>query len=143
MSETAINLFDATKPETREMSETTINSFDATKPEAREGITITIAAEAKVRELVEAEGKPGLGLRLAVTAGGCSGYSYGLYFDGSTEPNDHVIEANGFNIYVDPKSYPMLNGVSVDFVDTLQGSGFKIENPNATGTCGCGSSFTA
>ncbi len=120
-----------------------INLLDATKPAAREGVTITPAAEAKVRELLEAEAKPGFGLRLAVTAGGCSGYSYGLYFDESTDPSDITIAADGFNIYIDPKSAQMLNGVTVDFVDTLQGSGFKIENPNATGTCGCGSSFTA
>ena len=125
------------------MSDTAINLFDATKPETREGISITTAAEDKVRELVDAEDKPGIGLRLTVTAGGCSGYSYGLYFDDSTDPNDHTIEADGFNIYVDANSYPMLNGASVDYVDSLQGSGFKIENPNATGTCGCGSSFTA
>lgn len=120
-----------------------INLFDATKPETREGITLTQAAEAKVRELLKAEGKPGLGLRVAVTAGGCSGYSYGLYFDETTDPNDITIEADGFNVYIDPNSARLMNGSIIDFVDTLQGSGFKIENPNATGTCGCGSSFTA
>ena len=124
------------------MSDTAINLFDATKPETREGLSITPAAEAKVRELLEAEEKPGLGLRVAVTAGGCSGHSYGLYFDESNDPSDKIIEADGFNIYVDSNSYGMLNGSVVDFADTLQGSGFKIENPNATGTCGCGSSFT-
>lgn len=126
MSDTAINLFDATKPDTR----------------APEGISATPAAEAKVRELIEAEGKPGLGLRVSVTAGGCSGHSYGLYFDESTDPSDKVIEADGFKIFVDANSYDMLNGSVIDFVDTLEGSGFKVENPNATGTCGCGSSFT-
>ncbi len=125
------------------MSDTTINLFDDTKPAVREGISITSIAEAKVRELIEAEGKSGLGLRVAVTAGGCSGHSYGLYFDESNDPADHVTEAEGFNIYVDPNSYPLLNGSTVDFVDTLQGSGFKIDNPNAGDTCGCGSSFTA
>jgi iron-sulfur cluster assembly accessory protein len=124
------------------MSDTAINLFDATTPDVKEGISITPAAESKVRELIEAEGKPGLGLRISVTAGGCSGHSYGLYFDESTDPSDHVIEATGFKIYVDSNSIGMLTGVNVDFVDTLQGSGFKIENPNATGTCGCGSSFT-
>lgn len=125
------------------MSDATINIFDSTKPKSHDGITATPAAEAKVRELIEAEGKPGLGLRVAVTAGGCSGHSYGLYFDESTNPTDKVIEADGFNIFVDANSYGMLNGSVINFVDTLQGSGFKIENPNATGTCGCGSSFTA
>jgi iron-sulfur cluster assembly accessory protein len=126
------------------MSDTAINLFDATKPDVREGISISITptAEAKVRELIAGEEKPGLGLRVAVTAGGCSGHSYGLYFDESNDPTDHVIEAEGFNIYVDANSLPLLNGSTIDFVDTLQGSGFKVENPNATGTCGCGSSFT-
>ncbi len=119
-----------------------INLFDATKPAAREGISITPAAEAKVRELLDAEGKPGFGLRVAVTAGGCSGNNYGLYFDESTDPNDITIAADGFNIYVDPSSASMLSGSTIDYVDSLQGSGFKIENPNATGTCGCGQSFT-
>ncbi len=119
-----------------------INLFDATKPAVREGITITPAAEAKVRELLEAEAKPGFGLRVSVTAGGCSGHSYGLYFDESTDPSDTTIEADGFNIFIDSNSLQMLNGVTIDYVDSLQGSGFKIENPNATGTCGCGSSFT-
>ena len=124
------------------MSDTAINLFDATQPETREGISITPAAEAKVRELIEAEGKPRLGLRVSVTAGGCSGYSYGLYFDESTDPNEKVIEADGFKIFVDANSYGMLSGSVINFVDTLEGSGFKVENPNATGTCGCGSSFT-
>ena len=119
-----------------------INLLDATKPAARKGLTITPAAEAKVRELLEAEAKPGFGLRVAVTAGGCSGYSYGLYFDESTDPSDITIKADGFNIFVDSNSANMLDGANIDFVDSLQGSGFKIENPNATGTCGCGSSFT-
>lgn len=120
-----------------------INLFDASKPAAREGVSITAAAEAKVKELLEAEGKPGLGLRVAITAGGCSGYSYGLYFDESTDSSDKVFEANGFNIFVDPHSYRMLDGSIIDYVDTMQGSGFKVDNPNATGGCGCGKSFTA
>ncbi len=128
MSDTAINLFDASQPET--------------KVKAKEGVSITPAAEVKVREMIETEGKPGLGLRVSVTSGGCSGNNYGLYFDDNVDPNDNIIEAEGFNIYIDPSSYGLLNGSTIDFVDSLQGSGFKIENPNATGTCGCGSSFT-
>ncbi len=126
MSDTAINLFDSSKPETK----------------AKEGISITTAAEVKVREMIEAEGKPGLGLRVSVTSGGCSGNNYGLYFDDNVDPNDNIIEADGFNIYIDQNSFGLLSGSTIDFVDSLQGSGFKIENPNATGTCGCGSSFT-
>ena len=126
MSDTAINLFDASQPETK----------------VKEGVSITPAAEVKVREMIEAEGKPGLGLRVSVTSGGCSGNSYGLYFDENVDPNDNIIEADGFNIYIDQNSFGLLSGSVIDFVDSLQGSGFKIENPNATGTCGCGSSFT-
>lgn len=128
MPDTAINLFDASQPET--------------EVKAKEGVSITPAAEIKVREMIEAEGKPGLGLRVSVTAGGCSGNSYGLYFDDNVDPNDNIIEADGFNIYIDQSSFGLLSGSTIDFVDSLQGSGFKIENPNATGTCGCGSSFT-
>ncbi len=128
MSDTAINLFDASKPET--------------ETKAKEGVSITPTAEVKVRELIEAEGKPGLGLRVSVTAGGCSGHSYGLLFDDNVDPSDNIIEAEGFNIYIDQNSYGLLSGSVIDFADSLEGSGFKIENPNATGTCGCGSSFT-
>ncbi len=126
------------------MSSGTINLFDQTqsKPQPAEGISVTPVASGKVLEILEAEGKTGHGLRLAVTAGGCSGYNYGLYFEESANPEDKVFSAEGFEVFVDPGSYPVLAGTEIDFVDSLQGSGFKINNPNAMGMCGCGKSFT-
>lgn len=127
------------------MSDGTINLFDQSqgKPKVQEGIAVTPMASGKVAEILEAEGKTGHGLRLAVTAGGCSGYNYGLYFEESANPEDKVFPADGFDVFVDPRSYPVIAGTEIDFVDSLQGSGFKINNPNAMSMCGCGKSFTA
>ncbi len=126
------------------MSDGTVTLFDQSqkKPQALEGITVTPLANKKVAEILEAEGKSGHGLRLAVTAGGCSGYNYGLYFEESANPEDKVFSADGFDVFVDPQSYPVIAGTEIDFIDSLQGSGFKINNPNAMGMCGCGKSFT-
>ena len=126
------------------MSNGTINLFDQSqkKPQALEGIVVTPTANGKVLEILEAEGKAGHGLRLAVTAGGCSGYNYGLYFEESANPEDKVFSADGFDVFVDPQSYPVIAGTEIDFVDTLEGSGFKINNPKAMSMCGCGKSFT-
>ncbi|MEK6711983.1 MAG: iron-sulfur cluster assembly accessory protein [Nitrospinota bacterium] len=120
-----------------------ITLFDASQPKKAEGITITPAAQEKVNEILKAEGKAGHGLRVAVTAGGCSGHSYGLYFDEKPEADDIVIPAEGFSLFVDRNSMNMLGGVRIDYVDSIQGAGFKIENPNATSSCGCGKSFQA
>lgn len=126
------------------MTDGTINLFDQSqkKPQAIEGISVTLIANGKVAEILEAEGKTGYGLRLAVTTGGCSGYNYGLYFEESANPEDKVFSANGLDVFVDPQSYPVIAGTEIDFVDGLQGSGFKINNPNAMSMCGCGKSFT-
>ena len=126
------------------MPDATITLFDQSqqKPQALEGLSVTSAANEKVIEILAAEGKSGHGLRLAVTAGGCSGYNYGLYFEESANPEDKVFSAAGFDVFVDPRSYPVIAGTEIDFVDTLQGSGFKINNPNAMSMCGCGKSFT-
>lgn len=100
------------------------------------------AAAAKVRELVEAEGDPNLALRLAVRAGGCSGFSYEMYFDAETDPTDIVTETGGVRLLVDEQSAAMLGGATVDYKDQgLEGSGFAINNPNQTRSCGCGQSF--
>ena len=121
-----------------------VTLFDETKaPTNNVGITATESASKKVIELLKAEDKEGYGLRLSVTAGGCSGYNYGLFFDEKANPGDKVYESTGFNIFVDPESDALLSGTEVDYLDSLEGSGFKISNPNATGTCGCGKSFTA
>lgn len=106
-------------------------------------ITVTSVATDKIREAMEAEGKPGLHLRVYVEGGGCSGLQYGLIFEDEKKEGDTAVECDGFNILVDRFSLPYLEEITIDYVTTLQGAGFKIENPKATGTCGCGSSFTA
>ena len=106
-------------------------------------LLMTDKAVDKVKELLAEESKQGYGLRVAVQGGGCSGFQYGLTFESAERPNDHVLDMNGLKVYVDAMSGMYLEGVQIDYIDSLEGSGFKIENPNASGTCGCGSSFTA
>src|ERR687886_749876 len=83
------------------------------------------------------------GLRVSVQPGGCSGFRYGLLIEEQAAEDDYVLEAEGVRVFVDPFSAQYLNGVSIDYVSSMQGSGFTFKNPNATGGCGCGSSFTA
>lgn len=104
-------------------------------------IQVTDKAVSKVKELLQAENREGYGLRVAVQGGGCSGFQYGLTFENTQKPNDQVLEFGGLKVYVDHMSGMYLDGASIDYIDSLEGSGFKIENPNATGTCGCGHSF--
>ncbi len=107
-------------------------------------IDVTEAAATRIQELLGREGKQDShGLRMKVIGGGCSGLQYQLAFDDAEHENDHVLEAHGVKVLVDEKSALYLVGVRLDFVDTLQESGFKIENPNASATCGCGESFAA
>ncbi len=103
---------------------------------------LTDAAANKVRELVESEQNPELKLRVYVTGGGCSGFQYGFDFDESSQDDDSVIENNGVKMVVDSMSYQYLVGSTVDYQEGLQGAQFLVKNPNATTTCGCGSSFT-
>jgi iron-sulfur cluster assembly protein/iron-sulfur cluster insertion protein len=105
-------------------------------------VMLTSSAAAKVRELVEAEGDPNLALRLAVRPGGCSGFSYEMYFDAQVDDTDVVSVTDGVRLIVDAESSSMLSGASIDFKDSgLQGSGFAINNPNQQRSCGCGQSF--
>ena len=105
-------------------------------------ITLTERAAAKVREVIEAQEQPGAGLRIYVAGGGCSGFKYGLALDTEPAPDDEVIEVGDLRVFVDSMSLPYLKGAHVDYVDdALLGQGFKIENPNAVSSCGCGSSF--
>ena len=97
----------------------------------------------KVKELIEEEGNPALKLRVFVTGGGCSGLQYGMRLEPAANAEDTVVEFEGVSIIVDPQSVNMLTGVTVDFVDSMEGSGFKFENPNASNSCGCGKSFSA
>ncbi|MBL1272394.1 MAG: iron-sulfur cluster insertion protein ErpA [Marinobacter sp.] len=96
----------------------------------------------KVRELVEEEGNPELRLRVFVTGGGCSGFQYGFSFDESQDEEDTTVERDGAILLVDPMSYQYLVGATIDYQEGLQGSQFVVQNPNASSTCGCGSSFT-
>ena len=105
-------------------------------------VTITPTAEQKIKELIVEE-KDAVGLRIYVRGGGCHGYQYGMAFESKVADDDTVIEKDGVQIIMDSQSAPLLQGTEVDYVDSLQGSGFAIKNPQAKTTCGCGSSFSA
>ena len=105
-------------------------------------ITLTDAAVIKVKELITQESDENLALRVAVRPGGCSGFSYEMFFDTDMAADDITNDAGGFNVVVDPSSAPLLKGATLDFKDGLQGAGFAIDNPNATRSCGCGKSFS-
>jgi len=105
-------------------------------------INVSSAAASKITELLAEEQKLQSGLRVFVQGGGCSGFQYGLMIEESGGDGDQVFESNGVRLFVDPISIRYLKGAEVDFVDTVTGGGFTIKNPNATSTCGCGSSFT-
>ena len=107
-------------------------------------LEVTKSAADRIQELLERDDKLGShGLRMKVVGGGCSGLQYQLSFDDRRAETDHVVEAGDVKVFVDEKSALYLVGVTLDFVDTLQETGFKIGNPNATTTCGCGESFAA
>ena len=95
----------------------------------------------KVRELIEEEGNAELKLRVFVTGGGCSGFQYGFTFDEVQNEDDTVMQKNGVMLLIDPMSYQYLVGAEIDYTEGLEGAQFVIKNPNATSTCGCGSSF--
>ena len=104
-------------------------------------ITVTQNAAAEAKRLLEKQGKPDFGLRVGVQGGGCSGLSYKLGFD-QERSGDHVQQIAGIKVFVDPKSDLYLDGTTLDFVDGLEGRGFKFLNPQAKKTCGCGESFS-
>jgi iron-sulfur cluster assembly protein len=106
-------------------------------------VGLTASAVEQIKKLVARDARAGCGLRIAVTDGGCSGYSYKLDFDNQQRPNDLVLNRDGVTLYVDNDSAPYLAGTVIDFVGGLYGGGFKFTNPNATATCGCGTSFSA
>ncbi|WP_040493904.1 iron-sulfur cluster insertion protein ErpA [Ilumatobacter nonamiensis] len=106
-------------------------------------ITLTDPAAAKVRQLLDAEGAEELALRVAVRPGGCSGFSYEMFFDGDFASDDTTAEYDGnVKVVVDPASAQLLEGATLDYKDGLDESGFAITNPNASRTCGCGQSFS-
>jgi iron-sulfur cluster assembly protein len=104
---------------------------------------MTARAADKLKEIVEKQGRPDLALRVYVTPGGCSGFSYGMTFAESIEEGDAVVDTDGVKIVVDPMSAMYVKGSEIDFVDALMGAGFAINNPNVQAACGCGSSFQA
>ncbi|MGH9121108.1 MAG: iron-sulfur cluster insertion protein ErpA [Acidimicrobiales bacterium] len=105
-------------------------------------ITLSAPAASKVSELLAEEGNAELGLRVAVRPGGCSGFSYEMFFDSDVADDDIVSDIDGVRIIVDPASASLLSGATLEYKDGLQGAGFSINNPNATRTCGCGNSFS-
>lgn len=105
-------------------------------------INFTENAVSKVKDLIIEEENTDLKLRVFVTGGGCSGFQYGFTFDEITSEDDFIIEKNGVNFVVDSMSYQYLIGAEIDYVDSFEGAQFTIKNPNATTTCGCGSSFS-
>ncbi len=108
-------------------------------------VTVTDAATVEVKKFMDAEGVPHDqgGLRVSVQPGGCSGFKYGLLIEDQPAEDDLVLAMGGFRLFVDPFSAQYLSGVTIDYVSSMQGSGFTFKNPNATGGCGCGSSFSA
>ena len=109
--------------------------------EQTQTIHVTEKALATVRNLLEEKNVPNYGLRVFVAGGGCSGMQYGMALEEEARPYDHVFEHDGVQVFVDPTSMMYLAGATVDYEDSLMGGGFKIDNPNAVSSCGCGSSF--
>jgi iron-sulfur cluster assembly accessory protein len=106
-------------------------------------VAFTDKAVEMVRAAIEQEGLAGHGIRVGVAGGGCSGFQYTMDFENDPKDGDVVLDQNGLKLFVDPMSAMYLQGVTVDYVQGLQGAGFKFINPNAKNTCGCGSSFSA
>jgi iron-sulfur cluster assembly accessory protein len=119
-------------------NDTTV-AADAGTPQ---GVTLTDTAAVKVKALLEQEGRTDLALRIAVQPGGCSGLRYQLFFDDRSLDGDDRHGYEGFDLVVDRMSVPYLGGATIDFVDTIEKQGFTIDNPNATGSCACGDSFS-
>ena len=104
-------------------------------------VALTDAAVTKLRELTKEETNPDIGLRVYVYSGGCSGFRYGMMLEDAPTAEDNVLDASGIKVYVDGQSISLLKGSEIDYVDTLMGAGFTVNNPNAVAACGCGSSF--
>jgi iron-sulfur cluster insertion protein len=111
--------------------------------ERAEPLIFTEAAASKVKELIEEEGNSALNLRVFVSGGGCSGFQYGFTFDEEVNEDDAQVDKNGVKLLIDAMSYQYLVGAEIDYQESVEGAQFVIKNPNATSTCGCGSSFSA
>ncbi|MGH2536230.1 MAG: iron-sulfur cluster insertion protein ErpA [Candidatus Promineifilaceae bacterium] len=119
--------------ETKEISMETV--------ELTESIQLTETAAGMVKNLLAQKNVPDYGLRVFVSGGGCSGLQYGMALEAEARPYDHVIQSDGVKLFVDPTSMMYLGGSTVDYEDSLMGGGFRIDNPNAVSSCGCGHSF--
>ncbi len=104
-------------------------------------LKITPMAATKVQEFLQENGRPEAGLRVRVVGGGCSGFQYQLALDDSASEDDEVFEQDGVKLFIDPRSFLYLDGTEIDYVEDIMGSGFRFNNPNSTGSCGCGESF--
>jgi iron-sulfur cluster assembly accessory protein len=127
------------------MATTTTNAPETSVPEITPKtlpITLTTTAVAKVKEIMAQQNPVPAGLRVGVVGGGCSGFSYSMSFENGAGMMDKVFDFEGLKVYVDATSVMYLNGCRVDYVESLEGAGFKFENPNVKSTCGCGSSFS-
>ena len=111
--------------------------------EQTEPLIFTEAAASKVKELIDEEGNSSLNLRVFVSGGGCSGFQYGFTFDEEVNEDDAQVDKNGVKLLIDAMSYQYLVGAEIDYQENVEGARFVIKNPNATSTCGCGSSFSA
>lgn len=105
-------------------------------------VRLSEAAVVKVKSMMVKEGKEGFGLRVGVVPGGCAGLSYDLRFQKTPYENDIVFAQDDLKVFINPESVPFLKGVEIDYVDTIKESGFRYKNPNASGSCGCGTSFS-
>lgn len=116
----------------------------AAKPieEIRGVVELTPAAQEKIKQMREKQGNASYHFRIEVVPSGCSGLSYNFFFDDTISSDDEVIEYDGLKVLVDKESVPFLKGSRIDYIDSLQGAGLKVDNPNARGGCGCGSSFS-
>jgi len=111
------------------------------KTEENPPLALTELAATKLKELLEKQGKSDHYIRVQVVKGGCAGYMYNMDFAKTPQSNDKIVTSNGIAIVIDNDSFEMLKGVTIDYVETLQGAGFKFDNPNATASCGCGKSY--
>jgi len=117
--------------------------MNAVSETSAQAITLSDAAVGKVRSLIEEEGNPELKLRIFVSGGGCSGFQYGFTFDEAVAEDDTAVVKDGVTFLVDSMSFQYLMGAEIDYTEGIEGAQFVIKNPNATSTCGCGSSFSA
>jgi len=117
--------------------------MNAVTEQMPEPLVFSDSAANKVRQLIEEEGNPDLKLRVFVTGGGCSGFQYGFTFDEATNEDDTTLQKAGVTLLIDPMSLQYLAGAEIDYQENVEGAQFVIKNPNATSTCGCGSSFSA